>query len=104
MGNDANTTTTSTSAISSDLSEATQKILDDLKVDVGYGFENMNSTINTVGAGVQMFSSLASVYAGFKQLDLAEEELEMKKEQMALAMNEATRARNVTSNLTAAFG
>lgn len=93
-----------TDSVLAGYTKSTNEISKKLDNTVSYGFDDMDSTVSTVGAGVQMFSSLASVYTGFKQLELAEEELEMKKEQMAAAMNEATRARNVTSNLTAAFG
>lgn len=69
-----------------------------------FGFDNFSQGFKTVGVGVQGLSSLANIYAGFKQLDLAQEELGLKKEQFKQATNELNRIKNVTSRLTASFG
>lgn len=69
-----------------------------------FGFDNFNQGFATVSAGIQGISSLANIYAGFKQLDIANEELDLKKQKFKQATNELNRVRRVTSRLTASFG
>jgi len=82
----------------------TEQITSALQTQSRYGFDNATQTVNTISAGVGAVSSLANIYLGFKNIDLAEEELALKKDQYKTAKEEFARVQRVKSQINLRFG
>ena len=64
---------------------------------------NMDSIIGNGGKIIGAAASLGNIYIGLKQLDIAEEELGIKKEQWAMSKEEVEHMRATRKRLTASY-
>ena len=69
----------------------------------GDSFGSLDKTLGTIGKGMGAVSSIANVYLGFKALGLAEDELNIKKDQWAMAKQELKHMQATRKRLTASY-
>lgn len=70
---------------------------------MGDSFSTLDKTLGTVGKITGAASSLAQIGVAFKSLGLAEEELDIKKDQWAMAKGELKHMQNTRKKLTASY-
>jgi hypothetical protein len=69
----------------------------------GDSFSNFGNTMNTLGKIGGGLSSLGNLYLGYKSLDMAEDKLDMLKEQHEASMAELRHMQETRKRLTASY-
>lgn len=69
----------------------------------GDSFSNLNNSLGTIGKIGGGISSLAGIYSGFKMLGMAEDELDIKKDQWSMAKEELQHMQESRKRITAGY-
>lgn len=70
---------------------------------MGDSFSNLNNSLGTLGKISGGISSLAGIYSGFKMLGMAEDELDIKKDQWNMAKQELQHMQESRKRITAGY-
>lgn len=70
---------------------------------MGDSFSNLNNTLGTLGKIGGGISSLAGIYSGFKMMGMAEDELDIKKDQWKMAKEELQHMQESRKRITAGY-